>query len=64
MNCNTESVRITYDPKGAEYDDSNDRYHYMACYENVPFVCNVYCWGETRVEALSKLLLWEESNHD
>jgi hypothetical protein len=60
----TQSVRIIYDPKGAEYDDSDRRYHYMATYENLPFIENVFCWGETRTEALSKLMLWEESQNE
>lgn len=60
----TQSVRITYDPKGAEYDDSDKRHHYMATYENMPFIENVFCWGETRIEALSKLMLWEESQNE
>ena len=60
----TESVIITYCPKGAEYDDSDNRYHYMATYENVPFIHNVFCWAATRTEALSKLMAWEEYNYD
>lgn len=51
-------VQVDFSERSA--DDKDSGLHYCAYYLDTPHIHNVYCWGETRIEALSKLQMFEE----